>query len=219
MDRRNVESRAPMTRFGSRVGLGLILCSCLLGTARAEVEQIAPGLVWNRSGLPAVFPLQVKTDEGADYFLILRDAASGEDRLAAWITGGEFFRVLVPPGRFTLHFDYGRDWQGEETRFGAGPDAGRIDLATPLMFETLGAGVKAGHIVDLRGAGAKPDVAAITGQFICQGVHYEYDPAFADRPPGSRDITDPAGRFPRDSFPDDLWLRARRLDLRSRYCK
>ena len=211
-----VEDATPWARLGPLVRLGLILCAlCLPGVAAAESVQIEPGLVWNRTGLPAVFPLQVKTDAGQDYFLILRDAATGEDRLAAYVRGGEFFRVLVPPGSFTLHFDYGQNWQGEGARFGAGADAGRIDLPTPQVFETLGAGVKAGHVVDLR----EPGAAAITGQFICQGVHYEYDPAFADRPAGPRRIGRSAGHPARGNFSGDLWLRTRGFKVRSRYCK
>ncbi len=66
--------------------------------------DVTPGLMWNRSGLPAIFPLQVKTSAGNNYFLTLIDAETGKKTLAAFIIGGEFFKVLVPPGTFVVRF-------------------------------------------------------------------------------------------------------------------
>ena len=105
-------------------GLAVLLFLCLASVRLAAepaggTEAPRPGLLWSRTGLPAVFPPQVKTPEGADYYLVLTGEDSGEEALAAYIRGGAFFRVLVPPGRYRLHFASGRDWQGETRLFRA----------------------------------------------------------------------------------------------------
>lgn len=145
-----------------------VLLLCLVPLAlKAEPPQA--GLMWNRTGLPAVFPLQVKTPEGADYYLSLSDAETGEAALAAYIAGGDFFKVLVPPGRYVLRFVSGERWQGEERLFGPGGQTQRFELPHPLEFAIRGAGVKAGHLVtlsrDLPGGGLQ---AAVKNQYICQ---------------------------------------------------
>ena len=55
------------------------------------------GLMWNRSGLPATLPLVVKTTPGRDHVVFLGDDDNG-DIMAGYIRGGDFFRLLVPPG-------------------------------------------------------------------------------------------------------------------------
>ena len=88
----------------------IVLLVCLAPTfAVADVRgsperNQKPGLIWNRSGLPAVFPLQVKTLSGRDFVLTLVDEDTRLEALAAYIVGGAFFKVLVPPGTYTLRF-------------------------------------------------------------------------------------------------------------------
>ncbi|WP_422075195.1 hypothetical protein [Tranquillimonas rosea] len=122
-------------------------------------------LLWNRSGLPATFPLQVQSDPGLHWRVTLRDADTEEPALAAHFEGGAFFRVLVPPGTYVLHFEAGPHWTGE----GFGPDgpSRSFDFDRPLTFEVRGVGRKAGHIVDLRG---EDEMAAASArrQVICQ---------------------------------------------------
>lgn len=142
--------------------------------ATARPSQQA-GLMWNRSGLPAVFPLQVKTSPGQDYFLTLIDQETDDAALAAYIEGGAFFKILVPPGVFRLKFAAGDVWQGEDDLFGPGADTDHFELRTPLTFETRGLGIKAGHVVSLleRRPG---EIAQITlkDQLICQSIRVEF---------------------------------------------
>ncbi len=165
----------PRNVAGSRVGgrliavLALLLAlppfACGAGAAGNAPERPPAGLMWNRSGLPAVFPLQVKSPEGADYFLVL--SGSGGDALAAYIRGGVFFKVLVPPGQYVLRFAIGTGWLGEARLFG--PDTAVLELPEPLEFAVRGTGIKAGHLVTLTGeplhGGLRADVE---GQFVCQ---------------------------------------------------
>ena len=67
--------------------------------------------------------------------------------LAAYIRGGEFFRVLVPPGSFELQFAFGKNWKDEDALFG--PVTQHFVLDHPLRF---GATVtrKLGHLIDLK---------------------------------------------------------------------
>lgn len=132
-----------MRKIRSIVAAALMV---LAGAGQAE-EQRA-GLMWNKTGLPAVFPLQVMTDPGQDYYLTLRDAETGDAALAAFIEGGVHFRVLVPPGRFDLSFATGAAWQGETDLFGA--DTRRIVVADPLTFQVEGLAKKSGYVLDLR---------------------------------------------------------------------
>jgi hypothetical protein len=125
--------------------------------------------MWNRSGLPAVFPLQIKTAPGPDYMLRLIDVQSGKPVLAAYIEGGRFFRVLVPPGTFRLHFASGLIWRGEEDLFGPGTSTEQFELQQPLRFGTRGLGRKAGHIIDLRDrTSGRLAQGARRDQVICQ---------------------------------------------------
>ncbi|HEY9037977.1 MAG TPA: hypothetical protein VIN05_03405 [Roseovarius sp.] len=131
--------------------------------------------MWNRSGLPAVFPLQVKTPPGQDYFLRLIDEATDKAALAAYIKGGAFFKVLVPPGVFRLKFAAGNGWQGEDDLFGPDEDTHVFELPNPLTFETRGLGVKAGHVVSLleRQPGQIAQ-ATLKDQLICQTTWAEF---------------------------------------------
>ncbi|MEM6938817.1 MAG: hypothetical protein AAF943_00065 [Pseudomonadota bacterium] len=128
--------------------VALLLAAVLLGgAARAEVARPAHGLMWNKTGLPLVFPLRIKTGAGQDYFVVLRDAETDSRALAAYIHGGRFFRVLVPPGTYQVHVAYGAAWRGEEALFGAGTRAVFVDR--PLRFAVKGFDRKAGHLLDL----------------------------------------------------------------------
>lgn len=161
----------------------VLLLSAAPSLASAGEEGVnrppqAAGLMWNRSGLPAVFPLQVKTPEGQDYFLTLIDEDTGEDALAAFIEGGTFFKVLVPPGVFRLRFATGEVWQGEEELFGSGEKTHTFELETPLTFKVLSLGTKAGHLVDITSVDpGKPLQASVKDQLICQTRRAEFPKA------------------------------------------
>ena len=119
----------------------------------ALAEERPRGLMWNRSGLPATIPLQIKTNAGADYFLNLRDVERDQVVLAAYVRGGEFFQVLVPPGRFELVFASGEEWQGEARLFGANTHVFKLDQ--PLRFcATMSQ--RRGHMIDLTQASGTP---------------------------------------------------------------
>ncbi|RVV97032.1 hypothetical protein EKE94_15315 [Mesobaculum littorinae] len=122
------------------------------------------GLLWNRTGLPAVFPLQVKTPPGAAWRVTLLDAETGRAGLAAAFDGGAFFRVLVPPGRYDLLFEAGQSFDSDG--FGAEGPSDSFVLERRLSFEISPGGRKTGHIVDLTERGE----ARVTAQSICQGA-------------------------------------------------
>lgn len=197
----------------------LLICVDATSGAQAQADKRPEGLLWNRTGLPAVFPLQVKTPPGRDYLLTLRDAQTGAPALAAYIRGGAFFRVLVPPGSYRLHFATGDRWQGIDDGFG--PTRTKVfDLPRPLLFETRGRGHKAGHIVTLPDPGADGMArATIEDQIICQSRQsvfaapdYLSPERPADAPPPEMGPRQNAREFHRA-------LRFPRNDTRSRYCR
>ncbi len=145
--------------------LACLVLVALAAGAAAETERPRSGLMWNRTGLPAVFPLQVKSPPGADYYLVLSSEESGDEALAAYFKGGAFFKVLVPPGRFVLHFASGSGWQGERRLFG--PETRVFKLPDVLEFAIRGAGIKGGHKITLTRSGAYLQ-AAVKEQYICQ---------------------------------------------------
>lgn len=129
----------------------LALLICLSLPLAALAEERPRGLLWSATPLPRTFPLQVKSTPGTDYLLTLRDAETGAGVLAAYVRGGSFFRVLVPPGRFRVDLAAGRpdDWRDEVARFGPGTEDLRLDAV--LEFRVIGTARRAGHILDLRG--------------------------------------------------------------------
>jgi len=211
-----------LARDAMIVALMLAPAAAVSGGGADTVATPPAGLMWNRTGLPAVFPLQVKTPPGQDHVLTLIDADTGTDALAAYIKGGAFFKVLVPPGTYRLTFAFGDVWHGREDLFGPGGDTRVFELRRPLTFETRGLGVKAGHVVDL--STRRPGEIAgvmLKDQLICQSFRLRFPP---------RDISDPAnvrqldgvdygvGDTPRYALNRPLLSTQPRRDLRSRYC-
>ncbi|TRD20615.1 hypothetical protein [Palleronia caenipelagi] len=127
-----------------RVLVALLLM--ILATAGMAEERPRHGLIENRTGLPLTLPLQVKTLPGRDYYLDLRTAETGQSAVLAYIHGGQFFRLLMPPGTYELHAATGSDWRGPEALFG--PDTEFFDLPNPLTFRA-GYATKNGHLIDL----------------------------------------------------------------------
>lgn len=151
-------------------------CALVIGfvvtAAVAPAQEVVPvrlGLMWNKTGLPAVFPLQVRTAPGLNYFLTLHDAETDAAALAAYIEGGRHFRVLVPPGTYRARFATGQKWQGEEALFGGGSKTQFLNISEPLTFAVTGFDTKSGHVLDLRKLTGREASAVITApQFICQ---------------------------------------------------
>lgn len=178
----------------------VVLCAALVLSGGAHAgETLAHGLLWRNSPLPAVFPLVVKTPQGRDFYLRVEEPESGKAVLAAGITGGEFFKVLVPPGDYRLSFAYGVAWQGEAAGFVPGPETGQLVLDDPLRFEVQGVGRKAGHVVTLIERDGSFTFAR-KDQAICRHVTLSYEPAGPVQPgPDGRFLLD--GEFVRsDAF-------------------
>lgn len=162
--------------------LAAALLAALFAAPAAMADAPRPGLMWNRTGLPAVFPLQVKSPPGANYYLTLLDNGTGAPALAAFLKGGQFFKVLVPPGTYRVRFASGQIWRDEEALFGPGDKTRIYELPDPLIFRTRGYGTKAGHVITLE-ADAGGDLASIhlKGQYICQTLSLDFPRA--ERPP------------------------------------
>lgn len=222
------------------LGQQFFLLACLIPAfSTAEIQSdpntpVTSGLLWNHSGLPAVFPLQVKTPVGQNYFLTLVDKGTGKEALAAYIVGGAFFKVLVPPGTYKLRFSFGDVWQGEERLFGLGSKTGKFELEEPLTFKIHGASIKGGHLVDITEIQQGQLVrAAVKGQFICQTLRTKFYPSlnaryaqeFAFQNVAENNISPPfVGKF--RMLGDGPYLRPENryffhleFEVRSRYCE
>ncbi|MEQ6249848.1 hypothetical protein ABMC89_13215 [Sulfitobacter sp. HNIBRBA3233] len=187
----------------------------------ALAERPAAGLLWNRTGLPAVFPLLVVTAPGRDYVVELTDAETATPAMAGYIHGGRFFRLLVPPGRFDVTFHAGSGWAGEEMLFG--PATQTMRLEKPLVFRVEDFRTKAGHRIDLRDWAPGERAGLQTRRIaLCQTLRLapEAPPALTLVPTGP-DTEQSAGDAPKYG---DLWRyrhvaqdRAR-WDVESRPC-
>lgn len=167
-----------ITTFRALV-FGVLLLPIGLAQGADQGTRPQTGLIWLHSPLPAVFPLQVKTAPGRDHHLTLLEHDTRKVTLTAYIRGGDFFRVLVPPGSYRLHFAYGAVWQGEDRLFGMNTRTYEMD--EPLEFATRGLGTKAGHLVDLRGLIETKEASMIAPLAICQTLRREFEAA-ADTP-------------------------------------
>ncbi|MGR3747601.1 hypothetical protein [Paracoccus sp. (in: a-proteobacteria)] len=98
--------------------LALILSLILPATVAPASDRPRAGLMWNRSGLPATFPLHIRTPPGRDYVVFLVEPDQDQRVMAGYIHGGDLFRILVPPGEYDLRFAHGTEWQDQETLFG-----------------------------------------------------------------------------------------------------
>ncbi|WP_102226122.1 hypothetical protein [Acidimangrovimonas sediminis] len=171
-------------------------------TARAEVPvRPLPGVLWNHAGLPAVFPLVVKTSPGRDLYLTLTDR-EGKAVMGAYLRAGKMFRILVPKGDLTLSFASGPgSWLGREKLFGPGTTWRR--LPAPLFFGVTGFGRKSGQIVDLRGAATMTEAAAgARAQVICQDYRLEPN-SLLHSPPARPGAPVPRALPPVAGDPDD----------------
>lgn len=162
-----------------QIVFGIVLC-CATAPALAKEPALAQqraGLMWNRTGLPAVFPLLVKSSPGSNYYVTLVDPKTGAAALAAFVNGGAFFKVLVPPGTYTVRFAAGTHWLGDALLFGSGQGTYAFELDAPLTFGARDFSTKAGHLVDIRNV-SKDQITGIkvSNQTICQTVRLETFP-------------------------------------------
>lgn len=189
------------------------LLAALFLVLQAGVSAAAPphGLMWAKGDLPRTFPLQVRTPPGPDAYLVLRDAGTNTAILGAYIEGGRFFRVLVPPGMFMLDVALGTGWQGEEALFGSATEI--YVYPEPLGFGVTGAGRKSGHLIDLRGAATGIE-ARTRALALCQRYALDLDafggalPKEAAQPDPLHGIAEPdpleEGPFRRREWRHDL---------------
>ncbi|WP_111558746.1 hypothetical protein [Paracoccus sediminilitoris] len=103
----------------------LMLVATLLPGAVDAAPRPVTGLLAKNGPLPATIPLQIRTDAGHDYSIALTDPAIDAPVISGYLRGGEFFRLLVPPGthRVTMAAGQPGDWQGIDTGFSDGTQA------------------------------------------------------------------------------------------------
>ena len=155
-----------VTELLKPVVIGFIIVLLMFWPGAGGANQPHHGLMWNKTGLPAVFPLQVKSAVGQNYVVTLIDVETKNPALAAFIEGGRFFKVLVPPGNYHVQFAAGTDWQDGVAPFGT-DETTYFALQEPLNFAVLNAGTKGGHLIDLSDLTSG---IAVKNQFICQRV-------------------------------------------------
>ena len=199
-----------------RASILAVVVSCVAASA---TERPQTGLLWRKTDLPSVFPLQIRTLAGLDYHVHLSNAENGAETLAAYLRGGEFFRVLVPPGRYNLRVAYGIDWGGEAHLFGDGPETGTLNLPDPMVFRVTGLSRKSGHQVDLRGGVPDaPKLAGVSEQALCQSLVLDLESLRWLRPEPPEQLGEADDPDPHLFDIDKQRYSAPRYDLVTRLC-
>ena len=137
----------------------------LLSLTSAVAERPRTGLMWNRSGLPATLPLQVKTLPGKDYAVFLFDPETDRPVMAGYIHGGTYFRLLVPPGSWVIRFAHGIEWQGNIQLFG--PETEWTEMDRPLDFRASVAR-RNGYLITLIEQNGRMQIVDLDVRAICQ---------------------------------------------------
>lgn len=164
--------------------MALLACTVQVQAADGDLTAPSHGLMWHRSGLPAVFPLQIKTLGPQDYYVTLTSVETQKAVLAAYIDGGRFFQVLVPPGTFRVQIAAGADWKGEDALFGEGDKTWRYEVNRPLTFAVRSFNTKGGHIVDLTDVAPGEEAQVVPRDLVvCQGVRLVRTPEQIQRGP------------------------------------
>lgn len=166
--------------------LTVLILFLLIPALAAADDRPRAGLLWNASGLPATFPLQVGTPPGRDHVVHVIDPDSGNPVMAGYIRGGEFFRMLVPPGRWRLRFAHGRGWQGEAGLFGPGTEW--TDMEQVLDFRTIGRDRRRAYIVTLTEENGRVNIVGADPRMECQMILRD--------DPGDWPVERPAWRLP-----------------------
>ncbi len=236
---RAIRKRYKLIRLVTMIGL-LGFCALPARAAPDDTAASSPrpsGLMWNRTGLPAVFPLQVTTPGGRDYVLTLIDETTGTAALAAYIEGGAFFKVLVPPGAYRLRFAAQHVGESTGAQAATDPSTEVFELDMPLTFEIRNPGIKAGHLVQLTATADGGITAQTAARLICQTTRPVYlrlprgnDVALdLERPENQREVFSWQGqlRFPSPPridgsddlvLPGDRYLRAAPV-VQTRWCR
>ena len=98
--------------------------------------------------------------------MTLVDTETHAPALAAFIKGGGFFKVLVPPGNYDVRFASGAQWQGEAELFGKDQTTLFV-LDRPLRFAVMDFATKLGHVIDFT---LSQDTISVEAQFVCQRI-------------------------------------------------
>lgn len=185
---------------------------------QAGAERPPAGILFNRSGLPATLPLQIRSEDGLDHAVFLRASDAETATMAGYVRGGAFFRLLVPPGDWQIRIASGEDWQGEGKLFGAATQW--TDLPRPLSFGAGEARMN-GHVLTLANGPDGVRIAATAPRRICRVPYWEgevfADPDAADDPLPRRRYSG-APKAP-EYGPDPLRAGDRRFRLRSVLCE
>jgi hypothetical protein len=126
------------------------------------VSRPPGGVIANRTGRSPEAPFEIVTSAGADYFLKLVDAGTGQDALTIYVRGGERLEVTVPLGSYRMRYAAGETWRGETHLFGPGDLTSYSASESVFTFEVSGGYVN-GYTVELiRQVGGNMDTRRIS---------------------------------------------------------
>jgi hypothetical protein len=126
------------------------------------VARPAPGVMENRTGRPPEAPFGINTSPGADYYLKLVDATTGQDAVRIYVRGGQQLEVSVPLGSYRLRYASGEAWRGPAHLFGPG-DLTSYNASDSVFDFEVSDGYMNGYTVELiRQTGGNMDTRRIS---------------------------------------------------------
>ncbi|PTX98785.1 hypothetical protein DB345_03440 [Spartobacteria bacterium LR76] len=95
-----------------------------------EITRPASGILFSNKEGKKYATLEISTDPGLDYFIILTPAEGGSPELIAYLTGGDPLTCKLPTGSYELRYASGDSWYGKKYFFG--PRATYFKIAQPI---------------------------------------------------------------------------------------
>ncbi|WBU65280.1 hypothetical protein [Paracoccus aerodenitrificans] len=149
----------------------LLALSAMLSVAQDGARPDI-GIMWNRSGLPATLPLQIRSEGQMDHAVFLSRPGADSPEMAGYVRSGAFFRLLVPPGDWQIRIASGSEWQGESEFFG--DDTIWTELPEALNF-MAGEAQLNGHSLTLIEDRGDIEITTIKPRILCRVPSWRKD--------------------------------------------
>ena len=96
-------------------------------TSLIEMAMPYTGNVNNYARGQSIAPFAIETSAGANYFVKLKDAYSGQTVMEFFIRGGDEISTKVPLGTYQVTYASGKKWYGYDNLFGSDTSYSKTD--------------------------------------------------------------------------------------------
>ena len=115
-------------------------------TLQPEMQMPKNGSIQLFSQRVRLAPFEIRTSQGANYFVKLVSIDSGQSEMTIFVRGGNTVTTDVPLGTYEVKYASGKNWYGPDHLFGSETSYSKAD--THLKFENSG-GQISGYTITL----------------------------------------------------------------------